>query len=366
MLSLVQTTASARRVVMLDRPKLAEAWLLDSGICGPDFGVSEQYQTNGRAYTPVSKKATADYVRTLLWLFETRSETRYIDRALTVAQYLCLCTADMDGPAVLGADASYGRSSHSQFDEYSAVVRALVESWEASRHSEFLTKAIECVDVMQRIPGLCPLEAARGWLELARVTGDAQWQTFYDRSFAGRLGSYRRLVEPGDERILSFSARTKVTTPAPADSLTHQCRFLEALLAHLMGPRSQSREALRIFESVFARTTHSVHALDEETVSEDTAPTEVYARLLRLRLHAAGLGLVKLDVGQAESEAETIREMQADQSDPRIRGGFYSVRPLNIFTRVVGLTATMASLQALEQWQQYQDNCFRPALLQLI
>jgi hypothetical protein len=350
MLSLVQTAASAPRVVPLDRTQLAAEWLLDSGICRPGFGVAEEYRTDGREYTHVSKRATAHYVSTLLWLFETRGETQYIERALTAAQYLSRCALDTNGPALVGEVVSYDRKAHRRLNECSAMVRALVESWQASQHSEFLTKAIECANAMQRIPGLCPLEGARGWLDLARATGNAHWQDLYDRSLAWSLSSSRAFVEPE-------AARSNVAAFASADSLTSRCRFLEALLAGLMRPGNHS-EAVRIFEEVFERTSKGLHTRNE-------VPTEAYARLLRLRLHAAGSGLVNLDAEQAEREAGWICGMQADHYDPKIRGGFYAA-PSNFFSRVVGLTSTVISLQALDQWRQHQDGCLRPAVLQLV
>jgi hypothetical protein len=342
MLSLVQAAASAPRFVPLDRTQLAAEWLLNSGICRPGFGVAEEYRTNGREYTAVSKKATAHYVSALLWLFETRGETRYIDRALTAAQYLSRCSQDRSEPALVGGVVG-DRTAHRRFEEYSAIVRALVESWRASQHSEFLTTAIEYANAMQSIPGLCPLESVRGWLELAGATGNRQWQQLYDRSLAWSLSFYRDLVEPEDERD---------------GGLTGRCRFLEALLAGLMRPGNHS-EAVRIFEDVFERTSKALPTRNE-------VPTEAYSRLLRLRLHAAGLRLVKMDAGQADRELGWIHGMQADHDDPRIRGGFYAAQPSNFFSKVVGLTSTVISLQALDQWQQYQDGCLRPALLQFV
>jgi hypothetical protein len=354
MLSLVQTPPIARRPVPLDRTRLAADWLLDSGICRPGFGVAEEYRTDGRKYTPASKRATAYYVRTLLWLFETHGETRYIDRALTAAQYLSRCSQHVNGPVMAGGIVNYDRSANGRLDECNAMLRALVESWQASQHSEFLTTAIECANAMRCIPGLCRLESARGWLELAEATGNAQWQEPYDRALAWSLSFYGEFFESGDgER-------------AAPNSLTSRCGFLEALLAHLIRPRNRSGEAVRVFERVFALTSKGVCALPREAGSENAALTEACARLLRLRLHAAGLGLVKLDAVRAECEAGRIQEMQADDFDPRIRGGFYAARPSNVFSRVVGLTSTVTSLQALEQWQQYQDGSFRPALLPLV
>src|SRR5271157_4856941 len=146
MLSLVQTPASTSRHLPLDRTQLAGEWLLDSGICRPGFGVAEEYRTDGREYAPASKKATACYVGTLLWLFETRDEIRYIDRALTAAQYLSRSSRDMNEhpSAPARGRMTFDVSSHRRLDEDSAVLQALVQSWQASQHSEFLTKAIEC------------------------------------------------------------------------------------------------------------------------------------------------------------------------------------------------------------------------------
>lgn len=360
MLSLVQSPVNASRPLPLDRTQLAAEWLLDSGICRPGFGVAEEYRTDGREYAPVSKRATANYVSTLLWLFETRGETRYIDRALTAAQYLSRSSRDLNESTLAGGNMACDRSANRRLEDGCAMLRALVESWRASQHAEFLTKAIECASAMQRIPCLCPLESARGWLELAGATGNARWQELYNRSLAWSLSSYRDVESEDGVRSVSWASRATTT------DLTSRCCFLEALLANLMRPRNRTSEAVPIFEKVFERTSKELRTFSRKTGPDTEMPTEAYARLLRLRLNAAGLGLMKLDAERAEREASLIQEMQADQCDPRTRGAFYSGRPSNVFARVVGLTVTAVSLQALEQWQQYQDGCFRPALLQIV
>ena len=365
MLNIVQTPAIARTQVPLDRTHLAAEWLLDSGICRPGFGVAEDYRTDGREYAPVSRKATAHYVSALLWLFEKRGETRYIDRALTAAQYLSRSSRDMSGLTLAGGMVRYDRSADRRFDEGSAIIRALVESWHASQHSEFLTKAIECGYAMQRIPGLCGLESARGWLELALATGKAQWRELYDQALTWSLSFYRVFFEP-DKQDVRAASTTKVAGFPSATGLTNRCCFLEALLAHISQPGSRSDETVGIFEKLFEVTSNEIRTIARKTTSRNDVPTEAYARLLRLRLQAGGLGLIKLDAHQAEREARLIRDMQADHYDARIRGGYYTGRPSNVFARVVGLSTTAVSLQALEQWQQYQDSCLRPCLPQLV
>jgi len=152
----------------------------------------------------------------------------------------------------------------------------------------------------------------------------------------------------------------------PAKALTGHCCFLEALLASLVRPPNQSGEAVRVFERVFAFASNGLRSSPSKTLSGNAVPTEACARLLRLRLYAAALGLIKLDANQAEHEAGLIRHMQADHYDPRIGGGFYTERHSGPFESVVGLTATAVSLQALAQWHQFKSGDFRPDLLQLV
>jgi len=365
MLRLVQSPASARHL-RLDRTLLAAEWLLDSGICRPGFGIADEYRTDGREYAPVSNKAIACYVSTLIWLFKTRGETRYIDRALTTAQYLSQSALVMYVSAPTSETAS-DRQIDSRLDECSAILRALLRCWHVGQHSEFLTRAIECANFMQRIPGRCPLESTRGWLELAEETGNRRLQELHCHVLGWSLTVYPEFLEFGDGKTTVSPAAfgTKTARLPSTTLLARHCGFLEALLPTLERPGDQSRAA-RAFEKVFALTSAGLRSLSSEAVSGNTVPTEVCARLLRLRLYAAALGLIKLDADQAQYEAGIIGEMQADQYDPRIRGGFYTGGHSTIFERVVGLAATAVSLQALTQWQQFRNGDFRPDLAQLI
>src|SRR5208283_4844708 len=156
MLSLVQKSATAHNVLS-DRTQLAAEWLLHSGICRPGFGIADEYRTNGREYAPESNKATAYYVSTLIWLFETRGQTRYIDRALTTAQLLSQSALVMYVSSLTDGMGASDRPADSRFEDCSAILRSLLRCWKVSRHSEFLNRAIECANFMQRIPGQCPL-----------------------------------------------------------------------------------------------------------------------------------------------------------------------------------------------------------------
>ena len=353
MLSLVQKPVSVRRPVPLDRTELAAEWLMESGICGPGFGVAEEFRTDGTEYSPISMKATACYITTLLWLYETFGETSYIDRALTAAQYLFGTWQDTNGLVMKGGTAGYNRSAHRRLDEGGAMLRAMVESWRASQHAEFLAKAIEWANSMRRIPGLCPLGSARGWLALAQATGTAHWREPYDRAISWNLRFYGS--QKGDQSEPWAAAANTLSS----SSLTNRCSFLEALLANFTRPRKHAGENVRIFERVFQVTSDELLGLSD-------APTETCARLLRLQLHATGLGLIKLDLQRAERTADLIRAMQADHADSRIHGGFYANRPSHPSFGSVRLTTTAVALQALAYWAQYQQGCFDPAPLDLV
>src|SRR5208283_1465149 len=270
MLSLVQKSATAHNVLSV-RTQLAAEWLLHSGICRPGFGIADEYRTNGREYAPESNKATAYYVSTLIWLFETYGQTRYIDRALTTAQLLSQSALVMYVSTCTDGMATSDRPTYSRLDECSAILRALLRCWEVSRHSEFLDRAMECAIFMQRIPGRCPLESTRGWLELADETESRQWRKLHDRVLGRSLNLDPEFLEFGDSKPAPSSAASGNNTALspPTAELTRQCCFLEALLPTLVRPGRQSLAARRVFEQVFALASNAVRALSSKTPDEN-------------------------------------------------------------------------------------------------
>jgi hypothetical protein len=356
MLRLVQKQTTAR-YLLSDQTELAAEWLLDSGICRPGFGVAEQYRINLTQYAPVSNRATAHYVSTLLWLFESCGETRHIDRALTVAQYLSRAAKEGNTLAFPGESLTGRRSTEDRLDETSVMVRALLRSWEASHHAEFLMRAIECAKSMQRMPGRCLPRPALVWLELADLTGNPQWRELYDSSLAWNLTFYPDFLGlRGRKAAAAAASETHLES-----ELISGCRFLEELLPALASPRSRPSSAVSVFEKTFSLMGQWLHAPAQGTMS-----SEACARVLRLRLYAAGLGLMKLDVERVEREAALLGDMQADHHDRRVEGGFYAGQLSNTTEPVVGLTATALCMQALAQWRKFQGGDFRPDLRQMI
>jgi hypothetical protein len=356
MLRLVQKQTTAR-YLLPDQTERAAEWLVDSGICRPGFGVAEQYRRDVTQYAPVSNRATAHYVSTLLWLFETWGETRHIDRALTVAQYLSRVAKESNTLAFPGERLTHGRSAEDRLDETSVMVRALLRSWEASHHAEFLMRAIECAKSMQRMPGRCLPRPALAWLELADLTGNPQWRELYDSSLAWNLTFYPDFLGLRGRK----AAATQASEARNESELISGCRFLEELLPALASPRSRPSAAVSAFERIFSFVGQWLQASAQGTMS-----SEACARVLRLRLYAAGLGLMKLDVERAEQEASLLGDMQADHHDRRVEGGFHAGLRSGATEPVVGLTASAICMQALAQWQQLQSGEFRPALRQMI
>ncbi len=345
MLSFVQPSLTPD-YLLLERTSIAAGWLLDSGICRPGFGVAEEYRRNRREYAPTSKRATAYYVSSLIWLFETHGETRYIDRALTAAQYLSRIAPGASIVPFRDRLATNDQTADERLDESCVIIRALLRSWETSHHSEFLSRAIDCAESMRRVVGDCPLTAAHAWLELAEITGNSRWRQLYDRSFENGL----------DTRSVSFGSRAAVID---------NCRFLEALLPSIVPPSHHSSEALSVFRRVFALTSDWLQTRYEAAGFDSAISTELCARLLRLRLYASAWGLVRLDEELAQQEAGFIADVQATDHDPRNRGGFYNGRRSGVIEAAVGLTATVTGMQALALWQQFQNGDFRPDLRQL-
>jgi hypothetical protein len=345
MLNLVRTSPTSDQL-LIDRTSLAAEWLLDSGICRPGFGVAEEYRRNRREYASISKRATAYYVSSLIWLFETHGETHYIDRALTAAQFLYRSGTGARIMTFRDRVVSQNGTADDWLDESSVVIRALLRSWETSHHSEFLSAAMEYAASMRQVGGDCPLRAARAWLELGEITGDRQWHELYDRSLARSLD-------------ICFA------NSASGAALIDNCQFLEALLPSIVPPSHRSNEALFVFREVFARISDSLRKRYEAAGFDSAIPTEVCARLLRLRLCASAWNLINLDSDRAQQEVGFLTDMQATHYDPRARGGFYNGKRSGIIDTAVGLSATAVGVQALSYWRQFQTSGFRPDLRQL-
>ena len=78
--------------------------------------------------------------------------------------------------------------------------------------------------------------------------------------------------------------------------------------------------------------------------------SDVYAQLLRVRLHADWVGAVPADRAAAQEEAEHLLGFAASADDGRVDGGFYFGRTAGKWEPYINPVSAAFALQALALW----------------
>jgi len=172
------------------------------------------------------------------------------------------------------------------------------------------------------------------WYDLAEATGDPSLRAPYDTVLDYSLRTYAGFL-PG------HPDRRKVM-----DRLHAFSYFLEGLLPRASEPRCGAAlcDGMRRVE----------HWLRE--IGPEFERSDVYAQLLRARIHADWAGVVPLDKSAAEWEAGQLKEFQHASPDPRIDGGFYFGRRGDRWLPFVNPVSTAFALQALQLWEQAKQG----------
>jgi hypothetical protein len=167
------------------------------------------------------------------------------------------------------------------------------------------------------------------WFDLAEATGRAEFRAHYDRALQRALGQYREFL-PGHPDPLKVM-----------DRLHAFCYFLEGLLPRAIDPACAQALADGIERAAgFLRE-----------IAPSFERSDVYAQLLRIRLHAGYAGAVPIDRLAAEWEAARLAEFQAASDNPRIDGGFYFGRRQGEWLPYVNPVSTAFAQQALALWE---------------
>ena len=173
------------------------------------------------------------------------------------------------------------------------------------------------------------LKSAMAWWDLFEATREPRFTEPYERVLEASLRTWANFL-PG------HADRHKVM-----DRLHAFGYFLEGLLARADEPRCVA--ALRDGIARCAR-----HLRD---IAPEFERSDVYAQLLRVRLHAGWLGIVPLDLPAAQCEAERLAAFQVTSADPRIDGGYWFGRRGGAWLPFVNPVSAAFAGQALELWE---------------
>jgi hypothetical protein len=337
-------------------PQLSRAanWLLHSGIQTPSGGVARYYQTDLQQNLPVSTEITGYAASTFVFLHSLTHDPQYLDRACDAARFL---TGAWD-PGSETLPFELEPAAFTYFFDCGIVARGLLSAWRASGTDRFRDTAVAIGSSMardfvspdgsihpilalpskspvdrdaarwSRSPGCYQLKSAMAWYDLSEATGRAEFHASYEQALACALRDYATFL-PGHSDLLKVM-----------DRLHAFAYFLEGSL-----PRATDPACTRALADGIERLAQFLREIAPRFERSD-----VYAQLLRVRLHADCAGAVPLDRAAAEWEAARLAEFQATSADPRIDGGFYFGRKQDAWLPYVNPVSTAFALQALALW----------------
>jgi hypothetical protein len=188
------------------------------------------------------------------------------------------------------------------------------------------------------------LKSALAWRDLAEATGEPQPRAAFERFLGYALRTHGSFL-PGaaeQDRVM--------------DRLHAYCYFLEALLSEHRRP-----ECAAVLRGGIAR----VAGLLRE-IAPVFERSDVNAQLLRVRLWADALGVVKLDEAAAEEEARAAASFQCHDAEPAHAGGFWFGKRAGEIAPFVNPVSTAFCLQALWLWEQRRKGAVLPPISLLI
>ena len=316
--------------------------------------MARYYCTGSQRNQPVSTEITGYAVSALAYLHALSGDARFLERASQAARFL---TGAWDSAsAAMPFELAPGAPTY--FFDCGIVVRGLLSAWRSTGEGEFLGTAASLGEAMardfvseeggihpilalpakspvegdptrwSRSPGCYQLKPAMAWFDLAEATGRAEFRACYGRAL-------ERALRQCDEFLPGHPDPSKVM-----DRLHAFCYFLEGLL-----PRATDPACARALADGIQRTAALLRQIAPRFERSD-----VYAQLLRLRLHAGYAAAVPIDRSAAEWEAARLAEFQAASADPRIDGGFYFGRRQGEWLPFVNPVSTAFAQQALALW----------------
>jgi hypothetical protein len=347
----------------------AGKWFLQSGIQEPSGGVARYRLNAENRNLPISTEITGYAVSAFTYLAQVTSDDAYSRAARRAADFL-IDQAWNKQLETFPFECAPGAPAY--FFDCGIIIRGLLAVHRLTGDARYLDVAARAGRSMardfltptaihpiisvpdrqpwpyekrwSREPGCFLLKSALAWLNLFRATGERLFETWWEQALQQSLASWDSFLPGTGERLKIM------------DRLHAHCYFLEALLA--VPHRPECAETLRLG---IART--STYLRD---IAPDFARSDVYAQLLRVRLHADALGCEPLDRSSAREEAAAIASFQYDSGDPHLDGGYAFGRRGTDWLPFVNPVSTSFCLQALEQWRQYEAGQFEANLDALI
>ena len=316
--------------------------------------MARYYRTDSQRNQPVSTEITGYAVSALAYLHALSDDARFLDRASQAARFLTGAWDAASGSMPF----ELAPAAPTYFFDCGIVVRGLLSAWRATGDGQFRDIAVSLGESMardfvsaggvihpilslpakspmecdptrwSRSPGCYQLKSAMAWFDLAEATGRAEFRACYERALELALRQYPEFL-PGHPDPLKVM-----------DRLHAFCYFLEGLL-----PRATDPACARALAGGIEHTAALLRQIAPRFERSD-----VYAQLLRLRLHAGYAGAVPIDRAAAGWEAARLTEFQAASEDPRIDGGFYFGRRQGEWLPFVNPVSTAFALQALALW----------------
>lgn len=345
--------------------------MLRSGIQEPNGGVARYYRTDVCRNMPVSTEITGYAVSAFVYLHSVTADRRYLECAIAGARFLTRIAWDAASRVM---PFEIAPTEYSYFFDCGIIVRGLLAAWRTTGDPEFLDVATGTGESMlrdfasgdgdfhpiltlphkraterdelrwSRTAACYQLKSAMAWWDLFETTQDVRFSDAYDRVLQDSIRTWANFL-PG------HPDRHKVM-----DRLHAFSYFLEGLL-----PRATDPHCAVALRDGISRCAHHLREIAPEFERSD-----VYAQLLRVRLHADWLGIVPLDLPAAQWEAGQLAGFQVTSADPRIDGGYWFGRKGAEWLPFVNPVSAAFAGQALELWESGRRGEAQPHRHQLI
>lgn len=243
------------------------------------------------------------------------------------------------------------------FFDSGIIARGLARLNEATGGKPYRDGAIAAARSMAR-----DFRAARGYHPILELP--SKQPLAYTEWWSRRPGSFQLKAalawcelwgadDPDYQRLLAFALDAAPETlggeadPARLmDRLHPYCYFLEGLMPVARAHREPLARGIALVAEHLHRLQHTV------------CRSDVFAQLLRIRLLADAIGVVRLDEAAASEEAGALAAMQIESEDVCLDGAFAFGRRNGALIPHANPVSTIFAVQALDWWQEHQHGRF--------
>jgi hypothetical protein len=340
---------------LIPQISLAGEWFLYSGIQEPSGGVARYYRADLGRNQAVSTEITGYAASAFVFLHSLTHDPRFLDSAVAAGRFLVQKAWDATAGVM---PFELDPAEFTYFFDCGIVARGLLAVWRATGMEEFREGATVIGRSMardflsaegdfhpilalpakrpvvrdssrwSRSPGCYQLKSAMAWYDLAEATGEDEFRELYQKAVEHALSGYALFLPGHPDR------------PKVMDRLHAFLYFLEGLLPLATEPRCAA--------ALCGGIQRTASYLRE--IAPDFARSDVYAQLLRIRLHADAAGVVPLDRDAAEQEAKALETFLS------AKGCFYFGSKSGEMMPYENPVSTAFALQALALW----NGCARP------